>query len=160
MRVRFAGRPHARILRLDTNRAMTVPGIVGIYTAREVVANEYGLAMNDQPVLCGDVVRFEGDQVAIAVAETEEAAAAACELIDVVYQDLPIITNPHQAMQAGQPLIHPNHPSNILQRYRICKGETERGFSDADVIISREYDFPMQEHAYFQPADSGSDCVL
>jgi CO/xanthine dehydrogenase Mo-binding subunit len=63
-----------------------------------VPVNEYGLIMNDQPVLCGpgsskeyaDRVRFIGDQVAVVVAESEEIAAHARDLIEVDYEDLPV----------------------------------------------------------------------
>ncbi|MEJ5200447.1 MAG: aldehyde oxidase, partial [Anaerolineae bacterium] len=75
----FAGRPHARILEIDTAEAEAAPGVVAVFTARDVPVNEYGLQIPDQPVLCGpgsakagaDVVRFVGDQIAVVVAETE-----------------------------------------------------------------------------------------
>src|SRR5512140_1675522 len=53
MKILFAGRPHARILSMDTSTAKAVPGVVAIYTAEDVPVNEYGLQINDQPVLCG-----------------------------------------------------------------------------------------------------------
>jgi CO/xanthine dehydrogenase Mo-binding subunit len=109
MKILFAGRPHARIRALDTRRAERVPGVVAIFTARDVPNNEYGLGTPDQPVLCGpgsakpgaEVVRFVGDQVALIVAETEKIAAQARALIDVDYEDLPIVTDPRQSMQPG-----------------------------------------------------------
>jgi CO/xanthine dehydrogenase Mo-binding subunit len=84
MKMLFAERPHARIVRLDASKAETYPGVVAVFTARDVPVNEYGLQQPDQPVLCGpgsdkagaDVVRFVGDQIALVVAETEETAAA------------------------------------------------------------------------------------
>ncbi|HIE38865.1 MAG TPA: aldehyde oxidase, partial [Anaerolineae bacterium] len=71
-KILFAGRPHARILNIDTSEAEAVPGVVAIFTAKDVPVNEYGLQIPDQPVLCGpgstkpgaDVVRFVGDQAA------------------------------------------------------------------------------------------------
>ena len=53
MKILFAGRPHARILSLDTSAAEAVPGVVTVLTAKDVPVNEYGLQINDQPVLCG-----------------------------------------------------------------------------------------------------------
>jgi CO/xanthine dehydrogenase Mo-binding subunit len=53
MKILFAGRPHARILRLDTTKAEAVPGVAAIFTAKDVPNNEYGLIMPDQPVLIG-----------------------------------------------------------------------------------------------------------
>jgi CO/xanthine dehydrogenase Mo-binding subunit len=98
----FAGRPHARILSIDTSAAEAIPGVVAVFTARDVPANERGLQIPDQPVLCGpgsskpgaEIVRFVGDQVAFVVAETESAAARARDLVRVEYEDLPVLTDP------------------------------------------------------------------
>src|SRR6266498_457854 len=97
MKILFAGRPHARIKRIDTGKAESGPGVVAVYTAKDVPVNEYGLQWQDQPVLCGvgsskpgtDVVRFIGDQVAAVVAQSETEAAAALKLIEIEYEDLP-----------------------------------------------------------------------
>ena len=97
MKILFSERAHARIASIDTAAAESYPGVVAVFTAKDVPVNEYGLIMSDQPVLCGpgsdkpgaDVVRTTMDQVALVVAETEEAAAAACDLINVEYEDLP-----------------------------------------------------------------------
>ncbi|MBU4226402.1 MAG: xanthine dehydrogenase family protein molybdopterin-binding subunit [Chloroflexi bacterium] len=53
MKILFAGRPHARIVKIDTTQAEAAPGVVAIFTAKDVPVNEYGLQWNDQPVLCG-----------------------------------------------------------------------------------------------------------
>lgn len=159
MKILFAGRPHARIRRLDTSRAEAVPGVVAVLTAKDVPVNEYGLIINDQPVLCGpgsrkegaDIVRFIGDQVALVIAETEKAAAIGRDLIEVEYEDLPLVTDPIAAMQPDAPLVHPGLGTNILKHYRIRKGDIEAGFAQADVIVEGTYHTPYQEHAYLQP---------
>ena len=170
-KILFAGRPHARVLRIDTAEAKTVPGVVAILTAQDVPVNEYGLQTPDQPVLCGpgsdkpdaDVVRFVGDQVALVVAETERAAARARDLVQVEYEDLPIITDPFEALKPDAPQLHPYrarsefHPElNDMEGNRIChhqirKGDMETGWAEADVIIEGEYYTSPQEHAYLQP---------
>lgn len=173
MKILFAGRPHARILSLDTSRAEAVPGVVRIFTAADVPVNEYGLQINDQAVLCGplpspppsasgsevqgarvdpSVVRFIGDQLAGIVAETEEAAAQARDMIQVEYEDLQAVFDAEEALQAGAPLIHPERgDTNICVHDKIRKGDVEAGFSRADVILEGEYRVPVQEHAYLQP---------
>lgn len=177
MKILFAGRPHARIVKIDTTEAEAAPGVVAIFTAKDVPVNEYGLQWNDQPVLCGpaltsdpsspsgkrgagekgirvapDVVRFIGDQVAILVAETEKAAAQARDLIHVEYEDLPAVFDPLAAMQPGAPLVHPElGDSNICVHDRIRKGDVEAGFAKADVVVASEYFTPVQEHVYLQP---------
>ena len=160
MKILFAGRPHARIKRILVDHAQGAPGVVAIYTAKDIPVNEYGLQWRDQPVLCGpdsskegaDVVRFVGDQVAIVVARTEAQAAAARDLIEVEYEDLPVVTDPEAAMQPGAPRVHKEiGDSNICVHYKIRKGDVEVGFEQADVIVEGEYRTPVQEHAFLQP---------
>lgn len=170
-KILFSRHPHARVLQVDTTEAESVPGVVAIFTAKDVPVNEYGLQTPDQPVLCGpgsdkpnaDVVRFVGDQVALVVAETERAAARARALIQVEYEFLPILTDPFEALEPGAPQLHPYrarsefHPElNDMEGNRIChhqirKGDMEVGWAEADVIIKGEYYTPPQEHAYLQP---------
>jgi CO/xanthine dehydrogenase Mo-binding subunit len=169
-KILFAGRPHARVLSIDTSTAEDVPGVVAIFTAKDVPVNEYGLQTRDQPVLCGpgsdkpnaDVVRFVGDQVALIVAETEEAAARARDLIRVEYEDLPVVTDPFDALEADAPQLHPDrepgdlHPElttkgNLICHHQVRKGDMEKGWEAADVVIEGDYRTPAQEHAYLQP---------
>jgi len=169
-KILFAGRPHARVLQIDTAEAEAVPGIVAVFTAQDVPVNEYGLQTPDQPVLCGpdssnpdgDVVRFVGDQVALIVAETERAAARARSLIHVEYQDLPVLTDPFESLKPNAPQLYrhrqPNeiHPElctegNLISHHQIRKGDIGAAWSQADVIVESEYRTPAQEHAYLQP---------
>ena len=160
MKILFAERPHARVRSIDTSEAEHAFGVVAVFTARDVPVNEYGLQIPDQPVLCGpgssvehgDVVRFVGDQVAAVVAETEAAAQAALKLIKVDYEDLPVLSDPIEAMKPGATILHPERGNtNVCVRYKVRKGDVEAGFALADVIVEAEYRTPVQEHAYLQP---------
>ena len=169
MKILFARRPHAIIRRLDTSRAEALEGVLSVFTAKDVPNNEYGLITPDQPVFCGpgsnkphgDRVRFIGDQVAVVVAETERIAEKALHLIEVEYEDLPVVSDPLEAMKPDAFLLHPDvdtypaiHPiphSNILHHYRIRKGDVDAALAGADVVIEGEYRTPVQEHAYLQP---------
>jgi CO/xanthine dehydrogenase Mo-binding subunit len=165
MKLLFAHRPHAQIVSIDTSRAKELEGVIMILTAEDVPVNEYGLIMPDQPVLCGpgsskqyaDRVRFVGDQVAVIIAESEEIAAKARDLIYVDYKELPVEVDPQKAMQADASLIHPERDSNIFCNYRIRKGiyehedDTIDAMATADIVIEGEYRTPPQEHAYLQP---------
>ena len=154
MKVLFAHCPHARILRIDTSQAEALPGVLAVLTAKDVPVNSYGIAEFDQPVLCGEVVRFVGDRVALVVAETPEIARQACDLIEVEYEDLPVITGPEEALAPDAPLLHPEKGSNVLATFHVRKGDIEEGFAQADVIVEETYTMGMQEHAYLQP-DAG-----
>lgn len=154
MKILFAGRPHARIRSLDTAKAKAHPGVLAVFTAEDVPVNEYGLIIADQPVLCGEVVRFVGDQVALVVAETEQAAAEGRALIEVEYEALPVLSDPIAAMQPDAFLLHPDRfDSNILQHHRIRLGDApiDAYFADADVWVEGTYRTGMQEHAYLEP---------
>jgi CO/xanthine dehydrogenase Mo-binding subunit len=170
-KILFAGRPHARVLSIDTSKAEAVPGFVAIFTAADVPVNEYGLQTPDQPVLCGpgsskpgtDVVRFVGDQVAVIVAETEQAAGHARDLIRVEYEDLPVVTDPFEALEPDAPQLHAHripsefHPElngvegNRISHHKIRKGDMAAGWAAAEVIVEGKYRTPAQEHAYLQP---------
>jgi CO/xanthine dehydrogenase Mo-binding subunit len=159
MKILFAHRPHAIIRSIDSSETDALPGVIATFTAKDVPVNEYGLSINDQPVLCGpgsskpytDRVRFIGDQVALVVAETEEIAAKGRDLIKVEYENLPVNADMIKAMQADAFLLHPDLESNVFCHYRIRKGDVEIGFAKSDVIIEGEYHTPSQEHAFLQP---------
>lgn len=159
MKILYAGRPHARITHLDVSGAEAMEGVLGVFTARDVPNNEYGLIMPDQPVLCGpgsekpyaDHVRFVGDQIAVVVAESETIAARAMHEIVVEFEDLPLVLDPIEAMKDGSDLVHPDKESNIFCHYRIRKGELEQAFNEAAAIVEAEYHTPAQEHAFLQP---------
>ncbi len=159
MKILFAGRPHARIKRLDVTKAGTYPGVVAIYTAQDVPNNEYGLGIPDQPVLVGpgsakegaDVARFVGDQVALVVADSEKAAAHARDLIEIDWEDLPLVTDPRVAMKDGATLLFPEKGTNVMAHFRIRKGDVEEAFKQSAVVVEGEYETPWQEHAYLQP---------
>jgi CO/xanthine dehydrogenase Mo-binding subunit len=159
MKILFAGRPHARVLSIDTRQAESLSGVVAVFTAKDVPVNEYGLQIPDQPVLCGpgssidgaDVVRFVGDQVAVVIAESEEIAAEARDLIQVTYEDLPILTDPQGAMEPDVYNLHPHAPDNVAARDRVVKGDVDSAWAECDLIIEGEYYTPFQEHAYLQP---------
>lgn len=151
MKVLFARRAHARIKRLDVSKAERAPGVVRVFTARDVPVNEFGLIFFDAPVLADDIVRWVGEKVALVVAETEKQAEHARDLIQVEYEDLPVTTDPREAMQPGAPQIHPHYAGNIMKHIPIRKGNVEHGFAEADVIVESVYHTPRAEHAYLQP---------
>ncbi|NJK79288.1 MAG: xanthine dehydrogenase family protein [Chloroflexaceae bacterium] len=151
LKVVFAERPHARIRAIDTAAAMAHPGVVAVLTAEDVPSNGFGLIVPDQPVLCGEVVRCVGDRVALVAAETPDAAEAAARLVVIDYEDLPVISDPHAALQTDAPLLHLGWGTNIISEFAIRKGDTARAFAEADVIVEDEFSTTWQEHAFLQP---------
>jgi CO/xanthine dehydrogenase Mo-binding subunit len=157
-KVLFSNQPHARMISMDITEAEAVPGVVAILTAKDVPVNEYGLIFPDQPVLVGlgssnphaDVSRWEGDQVAVIIAESETAAAKARSLIHIEWEPLPIVGSMEDALK-DDVIIQPWHGSNVLKKYQIRKGDMDAGWDEADVILEGTYHLPYQEHAFLQP---------
>ena len=148
-----AAHPHARILAINTGAARALPGVHAVLTYRDVPgAKRHGLVERDWPVLCEDRVRYMGDAVAIVAADTPEIAAQALELIEVRYEPLPVVANPAQARRLDAPLIHPERADgNLLACAELNRGNLARGWAEADVIVEREYQTPIQDHLFMEP---------
>ncbi|MDQ6660180.1 MAG: xanthine dehydrogenase family protein molybdopterin-binding subunit [Chloroflexota bacterium] len=151
LHVVFAHRSHARIKAIDTSEALKSPDVVAILTAADVPYNAYGLIDADQPVLCSDVVRFEGDKVALVVAKNKEAAVAGAKQVKVEYEDLPAVTDPRAALLPDAPLVHEELGTNQLLHMPIRKGDVLRALAEADVVLEGEFTTSWQEHAFLQP---------
>ena len=151
LKVVYAGRPHARIVQIDSSAALDIPGVVDVLTGADVPYNAFGLIDHDQPVLCADRVRFAGDKVAVVVANSNDAAEAGARLVIVTYEDLPAVTDPRHASTPDAPLVHESRGTNLLTRIPIRKGDVEAGFNEADVVLEGEFATSWQEHAFLQP---------
>ena len=157
MKMLMSHRVHAIVKRVDTSKAEALPGVLTVLTSRDVPCNEFGYYTYDQPVFCGpsakaftDRVRFVGDRVAAVVAETEVIAAKARDLIEVEYEDLPVVTDVEEAMSENAPILHPDVGSNTFGHHKLYNGDLEAGFRAADVIIESVFNTPAQEHAFLQ----------
>ena len=142
--------PHALIKSIDVAKAKSLPGVAAVLTAKDVPGrNGFGAIIPDQPVICEDKVRFVGDGVALVAAESEEIAQEALKLIHVEYESLPAILDPRDALKEDAPKIH--EKGNLLSFNKLRKGDVEKGFAEAEVIIERTYQVPFLEHAYLEP---------
>ena len=159
----FTDQPHARLVSLDFSAAEAVPGVVAVLGSADVPVNEFGLTMSDHPVFIGidhtnrspiacDVSRWEADKLALVVAESPEAARAGAAAIDAVWEPLPVLADIDESL-GSEVLLHPENgkPTNAYYSLRIRKGDMERGWADADVVVESTYEFPYQEHAFLQP---------
>ncbi len=162
-KVVFSGRPHARMLSMDASSTLTAAGVVEVVTAADVPVNEYGLTRFDQPVLVGvgatgrseipsDVSRWEGDQIAVVVAETRRQAEEGARRLRVEWEDLPLVPDLETA-RTDSVLVHPENGlgTNTYQHLKFRVGDMEEGWRAADVQASGTYVLPLQEHAYLQP---------
>jgi len=152
-RTKRANIPHARILSIETSAARALPGVHAVMTHEDVPGrNLHGVFIKDWPVLCGDKVRYAGDAVAIVAADTEEIAAAALNLIEVDYEELPVVSDAIEAAKPDSPLVHDDRADgNLLKHIKVNKGDIAAGFAEADTIIDRTYRTPATEHLFLEP---------
>jgi len=149
LKILRSDRPHAKILGIRTDEAEKHPGVVAVFTYKDIPGvNRIGL-QKDQPVLCDEKVRVVGDPVAMVAAETPESAEEAISLIRVDYKDLPGVFCPEDALLPGAVKIHEG--GNLLQEQTLLKGDPDQGMKDAEVVITNTYRTQMVEHAYLEP---------
>ena len=149
--------PHARILGVDTTEASRLPGVVRIFTARDIPGkNLTGIINKDRPLLVADKVRFIGDPVALVAAETEEAAEKGAAAVRVAYEVLPAVYDPAAALADGAPAIH--EKGNLLFRRRVVRGDAAGGFSSCAAVVEETYRTSFLEHCYLEP-DAGAGWV-
>ncbi|MBP1627491.1 MAG: oxidoreductase molybdopterin-binding subunit [Holophagaceae bacterium] len=142
---------HARILSIDTAEAEKLPGVHAVVTAKDVPHNLIGITLDDTPVLAEGKVRYKGEMVAAVAAETYDIACRAAKLIKVVYERLPAVFDPREAMKADAPVIHDemqgkDYKGNIHvvpATGELCQklrhGDVEEGFKQSDIIIEHKF---------------------
>jgi len=152
---------HAWIREIDVEQAALVPGVVAVLTAADVPGeNAFGNAVEDQPVLAADRVRFFGEAVAIVVAETPAAAEEARALVVVDYVPLPPVTDPAQALRPDTVVLHPDREEgNLLCHLRLERGDADAAIRGAATVVERTYRTSWQEHACLETevADAAPD---
>ena len=157
--------PHARIVSCSLDAARAVPGVTAVLTAvdarRLFTANRFGPVVRDTPVLAEDVVRYEGEPVALVVARTADAALRAAALVDAEYEDLPVLADVEAAMADDAPRLHgqaeggefggawaqgwePAH--NIAGQYHDLRGDPPSAFSSAEHVFEHIYRVPPIQH--------------
>ena len=154
-------RASAKIKSIDTTAARSLPGVVTVITAADVPNNhsvtgavgqtaEIGLVQTvPQLVLAEDRVRFFGEPIALVAAEDPDIAEAALKLIEIEYEDLPGVFDPEEAMKDDAPKVHGDN--NIIAHWELRRGDIDKAFRDADVIVENDYQTQFQEHAHLEP---------
>src|SRR5215472_2662304 len=142
---------HARIKKIDTSEAAKVPGVVAIYTGKDVSARIGAvpcaaalpdLKVPDHRVLATNKVYFVGHPVAVVVAENRYAAKDAADLIQVDYDELPAVLNEEKGAQGG-PILHEQFGTNIAYKLTAGEGDIDVGAHRA-AIRSGVAQVPLQ----------------
>ena len=144
---------HARILSIDTRKAVTLPGVKAVVTGADAPV-KYGIlpVSQDEYPLAVEKVRFIGDEVAAVAAVDEVTALRALELIDVRYEVLPAILDPHEALVREDVKIHERAAeANIERRVHLVFGDLDQGFAAADYIREDRFFKDASSHAFLEP---------
>ncbi|MET9116963.1 molybdopterin cofactor-binding domain-containing protein [Streptomyces longwoodensis] len=153
---------HAEIVSIDTSEALALPGVYAVLTYDDLPTEvkHYGLEIQDTPVLAHGKVRHHGEPVAIVAADHPETARRAAAKIKVDYRELPVITDEASATAPDAILVHEDrddhhighvpHP-NIVHRQPIVRGDVAAARARADVVVTGEYYFGMQDQAFLGP---------
>ncbi|WP_329121146.1 xanthine dehydrogenase family protein molybdopterin-binding subunit [Streptomyces sp. NBC_01353] len=153
---------HAEIVSIDTSEAVAMSGVYAVMTYDDLPAEmkNYGMEFKDTPVLAHGKVRHHGEPVALVAADHPETARRAAAKIRVEYKELPLITDEASALASDAVLVHESrddhhaghvpHP-NIVHRQPIIRGKADEAAEQADVIVTGEYTFGMQDQAFLGP---------
>lgn len=153
---------HAEILSLDVTEALATPGVHAVLTHDDLPApvKHYGLEIRDTPVLAHGKVRHHGEPVALVAADHPETARRAAARIRIDYRELPVVTDEASALAPDAPLVHEAradhhaahvpHP-NVVHRQPVVRGDADAAAARADVIVTGEYVFGMQDQAFLGP---------
>jgi len=143
---------HAKIINIDTTLAEKAKGVVRVITHKDVPGNnKFGQIIKDYHIFADDKIRYNGDVVALIVAESREAAIEAQQLVRVEAEVLPVILDPEEALKGDAILIHEERGNNIVNEHRVRKGDIEKGFSESDYILEEDFQTQFIEHAYLEP---------
>ncbi len=144
--------PHARILHIDTSKAERMPGVKAVVTRRDVPQRKrlHWYIRPGKEIEDGDKVRCIGDEVAGVAAVDETLAEEALGLIGVEYEELPAVFDPEEAMKPGAPQIYDDVKNNIVIDEIIERGDVEKGFKEADVIVEESFTTQPVVHSHLE----------
>ncbi|MFC2019994.1 xanthine dehydrogenase family protein molybdopterin-binding subunit [Chloroflexota bacterium] len=167
----FSPHAHARIISIDTSQAEQLPGVIAVITGKDGPEGLFGDFYHDQPIPARDVVRFAGETVAAVAATSPETASQAIDLIKVKYEPLPAVLDVEEAFKKEPPVILHQDISryekpfpfitasvivdlegrpNLNSHYKVRKGDVEKAFSEADLIVENRYEAGRFMHAQLE----------
>jgi aerobic carbon-monoxide dehydrogenase large subunit len=139
--------PHAaaKIRSIDTAPAAGRPGVVAVFTGKDIAAlgavpcaaSLPGLRVPRHDLLAQKRVYYVGHPVAVVVATDRYLARDAADLVEVDYEPLPAVADPEKALAEGAPAVHPEWPDNVAFTFHQEGGDIQQAFRDADVVVKQ-----------------------
>jgi 4-hydroxybenzoyl-CoA reductase subunit alpha len=144
---------HGRILHIDTSRALKLPGVKAVVTAKEAGLVKYGVspARYDETLYAHDKVRYVGDEIAAIAAVDPATAQEATGLIKVDYEELPAVFDMFDAMKEGAPLIHDEFPGNMNAEVHQEFSDTDGAMAACDLVVDHTFLNKRQDAAFIEP---------
>jgi CO/xanthine dehydrogenase Mo-binding subunit len=168
--------PHARIKKIDTSKAAALPGVKAVITAQDFpplekgatapLVGEVSISLNAvrEIAMASDKARYHGQAVAAVAANDPFVAEDAARLVEIEYEELPVVGDILDAMKPDAPLVHEDmftaeeggsakgaRPSNIAMHMVYSRGDVEAGFGQADVVLEHTYRTQMVHQGYMEP---------
>lgn len=150
---------HAKIKSIEYADALKASGVRAVLTG-QYFPQLIGSTIVDRPPIAIDKVRYNGEPVAVVVADSEVEAEKAAKLIKVEYETLPVVNSPSEALKKDAPLVHeklgqykiideafPEANTNIASRIKIRKGDIKKGWTKSEVTVEASFSFPPSDHA-------------
>lgn len=161
--------PHARIRSIDTSAAAAYPGVKGVYVLKHLSDVAQVKDQSKEMPSKFPIVRFAGQPIAGVAATSQTAANEAAKLVKIDYEALPFVTTVEEARQPNAPLVYPapaemagsagggGGAKNVPQKGNVRgpalgprgeeQGSTEKGFSEAEVLVEGDYKTQVQTHS-------------
>jgi CO/xanthine dehydrogenase Mo-binding subunit len=142
---------HARIVKIAAEKAKKAPGVISVVTGAElakvmtpwvgVLTHLKGLKSAPQAPIAVDVACWQGEAVCAVVARTRAEAEDACELVDVSYDELPVVADPETALERKTPVIHASLGDNLCFERKLDVGAVDKAFAEADAVVETTFRF-------------------
>jgi carbon-monoxide dehydrogenase large subunit len=153
---------HARVRSVDLSKALAMDGVVAGFSGADLAGDWAGPMLMAWPVtedihnpshwpLTTDVARYQGDGVAIVLAESREAAVDAAEAVDVDYEPIAAVANVEAALAAGATLVHEEIGTNRSYTWVHSNGDVDAVFADAPVVVKERYVIQRQIPSAMEP---------
>lgn len=143
--------PRALIKKINVEKALELPGVIDVITAKTMELNLLGHLVKDWPAFIGEgeTSRYVGDALALVVAKTEEVVETAKKLVEIEYEKLEPIRNPVESMAEGAPQIH--EKGNLLFKQELRRGNPDEKIANSRYVVKEHFSVPFTDHAFMEP---------
>ena len=144
---------HANILNIDTSRAKALPGVMSVITGKDFPGKPYGTRPDTRDQLPMPITKVHhfGEGVAAVAAIDEDTAEEALDLIDVEYEELPVVLTAEDALKPDAPQVNEFKKNNLAYSSDFVFGDVEKGFKEADLIKEERFSSQRVTVGFIEP---------